>query len=211
VAVAGWLGASLIRLLGATWRIRTAGPDPFMRSGPVVAGLWHTGLLVAAYRWRGLAIAIPVSRSRDGDLIDAVLGHLGYAESPRGSSSRGASSLLRQLIRGVRSGQPVAVLPDGPRGPAREAKPGVLALARATGAALIPVGVAAKPCISFGSWDRTILPLPFAQVRCRYGEALRVPSESNEAELEAARKHFQAELDSTTRQAARDLAGPGSA
>ena len=156
--------------------------------------IWHGGLFVAAYGWRDRNIAIAVSLSRDGDWIDAVLARLGFAESPRGSSSRGATSLLRELIRRNRAGEPIGILLDGPRGPAGVAKPGVVALARATGAKLVPIGIAAAPGFRFGSWDRTLLPYPVARVRIVFGAPLHVPREAEDAALEAKRRELEAEL-----------------
>ncbi len=199
VRLLAWLAAGFLRLLGATWRVRVSGPSPW-EEAPFVAALWHQGLFVAAIVWKGRGVAVPVSRSRDGDQIDAVMRRLGFAESPRGSSSRGASSLLREMIRRVQGGQVVGMLPDGPRGPAGEAKPGVVALSRATGARLVPVGVAAAPALRFGSWDRAILPLPFARVRCRYGEPLVVPKRARGAELDELRVRLEGELDRLNRE-----------
>lgn len=190
----GLLGAALLRALGATWRIELRGPDPFAAPGPLVLGTWHGGLLIAAVCWRDRDLVIPVSQSRDGDRIDAVLRRLGFAKSARGSSSRGATALLRELIRRVRAGETIGMLPDGPRGPSGVAKPGVVALGRATGARLVPVGVAAAPVWRFGSWDRARLPRPFARVRCVYGEPLRVPRDATPEALEAERARFEAEL-----------------
>jgi hypothetical protein len=158
---------------------------------------------VAAYRWRGLGLAVPVSQSRDGELIAGVLGQLGFAQSPRGSSSRGGTSVLRTMFRLSRSGTTIAVLPDGPRGPARQMKRGVIALATATGADVVPVGVAARRAYRFNSWDRALLPLPFTRVHCVYGAAIAVPIgvedvEPLEAELSAA-------LDRVTEAAERTL------
>ncbi len=188
-----WLGARLLRALAATWRVRTCGPVPFGH-GPFVAALWHEGLFVAAMVWRERDIAVPVSRSRDGDQIEALLRQLGFAQSPRGSSSRGAMAMLRASIRQVREGRVVAVLPDGPRGPAHRAKPGAVALAGTTGVPLIPVALAAAPALRFGSWDRTLLPLPFARIRCRYGEPIEVPKRVRGEELESLRSRLEAEL-----------------
>jgi lysophospholipid acyltransferase (LPLAT)-like uncharacterized protein len=101
----------------------------------------------------------------------------------------------------------VAVLPDGPRGPARQAKPGVVALASATGAALVPVGIAARPSVRFGSWDRVLLPLPFARVRCVYGSPLLVPKRTGD--LETWRKELEAQLDRATEAAQRGFVGEG--
>lgn len=196
----GWrvlaaLVAGFLRLLGATWRVRVEGEDPFVGPRPAIGVAWHQGLLVAAWCWRDRGLAVPVSRSRDGGRIEAVLRRLGFAESPRGSSSRGATTLLRSLIRLVRDGHPVGFLPDGPRGPARQAKPGVVALARASGVPLVPVAIAARPRKVFGSWDRAILPAPFAQVLCRYGPPLVVPKKADAEELETCRRRLEAELD----------------
>lgn len=196
----GWrllavVAAAFLRLLGLTWRVRIQGDDPFTGPTPAVGVTWHQGLLAAAYCWRDRGFAIPVSASRDGSRIDAVLRHLGFAESPRGSSSRGGTRLLRRLIRVVRAGGHVGFLPDGPRGPARVAKGGPVALARATGAPLVPVGIAARPRKVFGSWDAAFLPLPFARVRCRYGPPLVVPKGADAEELEAWRRRLESELD----------------
>jgi lysophospholipid acyltransferase (LPLAT)-like uncharacterized protein len=205
----GLLGAALLRTLGATWRIELAGPDPLAAPGPLVCGVWHRNLLIAAVCWRDRGLVIPVSQSRDGDRIDAVLRRLGFAESARGSSSRGATALLRELIRRVRAGEAIGMLPDGPRGPSGVAKPGIVALARATGARLVPVGVAAAPAWRFGSWDRARLPRPFARVRCIYGEPLSVPRDAPPEALETERARFEAELHRLDALAEAELGGDG--
>jgi lysophospholipid acyltransferase (LPLAT)-like uncharacterized protein len=196
-ALAGCLVAGFLRALGSSWRFERSGADPLAAgpgAGPLVMTIWHGNLSVAAYGWRDRKIAVAVSLSRDGDWIDAVLARLGFAESPRGSSSRGATSLLRELIRRTRAGEPVAILLDGPRGPAGVAKPGAVALARATGARLVPVGIAAAPGFRFGSWDRTLLPYPFASVRIVFGAPLLVPRDADDEALEAKRRELEAEL-----------------
>jgi len=201
LALVGTLGAWFLRTLGRTWRFEAAGPDPIGTTSLLIGATWHRGMLVAAWRWRDHGLAIPVSQSRDGDLVEGVLRKLGFAESPRGSSSRGASALLRALIRCLRRGGTLGILPDGPRGPARQAKQGAVALSRMTGAAIIPVGVAASPVIRFGSWDRAILPLPFARVRCHYGSPLRVPKDGEGESLETWSRRLEEALDQIDREA----------
>jgi hypothetical protein len=203
VALVGVLGALLLRLLGCTWRVGRVGNDPFLRGDRFVAALWHRGFPIALHLWRDRGIAVPVSRSRDGDLVAGVLRRMGYAESPRGSSSRGATSLLRELIRRVRGGEVVGMLVDGPRGPARAAKPGAVALARATGAELVPVGLSATRCVRFGSWDRALLPLPFARVWCVYGTPLPVPKKEGDRDVEVVRRELESALDAVTDEADR--------
>jgi lysophospholipid acyltransferase (LPLAT)-like uncharacterized protein len=66
--------------------------------------------------------------------------------------------------------------PDGPRGPARVAKPGAVAAAQRSGAAIMPVGIGASPAWRAPSWDRFLVPSPFAKVRMVYGEPFGVPA-----------------------------------
>lgn len=196
VAIGGRLGAALLRALGATWRVRWAGhADPVRAGVPAVGALWHCALFAAAWRYRDAGIAVPVSRSRDGDRIVAVLDQLGFAPAPRGSSSSGGPAALAGAIRAARDGRVIAVLCDGPRGPARRCKPGVLAMARAAGIPIYPLAVAARPAISFASWDRTLLPLPFARVRFQMGTPFRVPADASRETLERLRVELERVLD----------------
>lgn len=204
--VLGGLVALALRALGATWRLTRGGPLP--APAPFVLVAWHRGLLVAAYAHRDRGLWVPLSLSRDGDLAERALHRLGFARPPRGSSSRGASALLREMIRRVRAGESGGVLPDGPRGPALEAKPGVLALAAATGVPLVPVGIAAAPAYRLGSWDRALLPLPFARVRLVYGDPIEVPKDTRAASLERFRRQLTAGLHRSDREAQESLQRP---
>ena len=200
VALGGQLGAALLRALGATWRVRWAGQaDPVGAGVPAVGALWHRALFPATWRYRDAGVAIPVSRSRDGDRIVAVLDRLGFAPAPRGSSSSGGPAALAGAIRAARDGRVLAVLCDGPRGPARRCKPGVVALARAAGIPIYPLAVAARPAISFPSWDRTLLPLPFARVHFQMGTPIPVPSEASRDDLEKLRTELERALDTLQR------------
>jgi lysophospholipid acyltransferase (LPLAT)-like uncharacterized protein len=105
----------------------------------------------------------------------------------------------------------VGFLPDGPRGPAGVAKPGVIGLARASGAPLVPVGISAAPAKQFGSWDRALLPLPFARVACRYGKPIHVPKKSAGDAFEKLRSEFEATLNRMNRELDAELGvGDGS-
>jgi lysophospholipid acyltransferase (LPLAT)-like uncharacterized protein len=89
----------------------------------------------------------------------------------------------------------VGILPDGPRGPAGSAKPGVIALARTSGARLVPLGLSASRFRRLGSWDRALVPLPFARVSCSYGEPIHVPKRTPNETLEGLRRELEAILD----------------
>lgn len=192
------LVAWLLRLLGATWRLEIEGEDPLAGGAAAIGAGWHRDILIAAYAFRGRGFSVPVSRSRDGDLIAKLLVALGYAPPPRGSSSRGGASALRGLARLVKGGTSVSLPVDGPRGPARRAKIGVASLARLTGVAITPYAFSARPCLRFGSWDGTLLPLPFARVTGRFGAAILVDAQAEPRDEERIARLLDRDLDALT-------------
>jgi hypothetical protein len=82
------------------------------------------------------------------------------------------------MVRALNEGADAGVTPDGPRGPAREFKPGGLLAAQLSGAPIIPIAVDGAPAWRLRSWDRFAVPKPFARIRVRYGPAHFIPRES---------------------------------
>lgn len=186
--VFGGLTALCLRGIGATWRVEILGRDPRLgiegapAPGPHLAALLHQSFVVAAWLFRGAGYCVAVSRSRDGSLVEATLRALGFAQSARGSSSRGGSAAFMGLLHQLEAGTTVAVLIDGPRGPAGVAKPGIAALARHSATPIQPVAVAARPAWRSRSWDRTLLPLPFARVVLAFGEPIAPSAEADRSD-----------------------------
>jgi lysophospholipid acyltransferase (LPLAT)-like uncharacterized protein len=178
-----WLLAKIaglaLRTLTATWRVLREGEDPLLsgRQSVAIGATWHRNLLIALGLFRDRSFSVSVSRSRDGDRIAALLGRMGFTAPSRGSSSRGGAAALRGLVREVQAGTTVTVPVDGPRGPARRSKIGVVTLSRLTGVPITPVSFSARPCLRFGSWDGTLLPFPFARVVCRFADPIGVDAE----------------------------------
>ena len=177
----GLATSALLRALGATWRLEVHGDDPRTASPsdpPRLAALFHESMLPCAWLYRDRRYSVAVSRSRDGDLIRSTLLALGYAEPARGSSSRGGSAALRQMVRLLEDGTTAAVLVDGPRGPARVAKTGIIAIARHARVPIQPIAFSARPAHRLASWDRSLLPYPFARVVVYYGEPITIPEDT---------------------------------
>lgn len=139
-----------------------------------VHALWHEHLLPLAVLHRGEGAVALVSRHRDGEILSRVLEGLGY-RTARGSSTRGGGSGLREMIRAGRDGVPLAFTPDGPRGPARTCKPGVIRAAAATGLPVVPTAAAASSGRRLASWDGFLVPAPGATVCVSRGEPIAVP------------------------------------
>jgi lysophospholipid acyltransferase (LPLAT)-like uncharacterized protein len=191
----GFAFATLVRLLGKSFRLRPAAHDPFLGGLVAIGALWHRDALLAAWYFRDRGFAVSVSLSPEGNMVDEALRFMGYAPSARGSSTRGGQGLLRQLVAAVRAGRPVAILPDGPHGPPREAKPGVVALASLTGVPIVPVALAARPSVANRNWDGTCVPLPFAEIHCVFGEPLAVPRDVDPDTRQKALKELERRLD----------------
>lgn len=174
--------AALIRLLGATWRVRDVAapgtPPGHTVPAPTVFAFWHESLLACAYRFRGLGIAILISRSFDGELIARTVERLGFL-AIRGSSSRGGAGGLRGMADAYAAGRICAFTADGPKGPARIAKAGPVQLAELAGAAWVGC-FHAYPCRAWRlrSWDRFAIPKPFTTVRFGWSEHLDSPDQA---------------------------------
>jgi hypothetical protein len=135
----------------------------------IVFALWHGDLLPLLYHHRDEGVSVLISEHRDGELIARVAESLGF-RTVRGSTSRGATRALVGLSRELMAGHDVAITPDGPRGPARSFAPGALIAAQRARAPVIAVGVSAKSAWRLGTWDRFVIPRPFAKVRIAYSD-----------------------------------------
>jgi hypothetical protein len=115
-----------------------------------------------------------VSQHRDGGLVAGSFRAMGMT-IVRGSSSRGGAAALRQAIEVTRT-RHMAITPDGPRGPRRVLKEGVVYLASRTGLAVVPVACASdRSFLIRGSWTDLIVPFPFGRTWMVYGDPIFVP------------------------------------
>ena len=169
-----FLGASFIRLLHGTLRVRHVGAEKIEALPQYIIAFWHEHLAVMLHSRYRRPIEVLVSQSRDGELIASTFGFYGVGVA-RGSSTRGASAALRGMIRSARQGTNLVFTPDGPKGPRRVVKEGLIYAAQATALPIVPIAFAAKkksssapgtacssPCLSLGRCSSTATPS-----RCR--------------------------------------------
>lgn len=184
------LGGRLIRLLASTWRYRVLSEDELTKlratGAPFVFSIWHGQLLPLLWHHRGQGVAILVSEHKDGELIARFAESLGYG-TIRGSSSRGAAGALLGLVRALKDGREVGITPDGPRGPACSYAPGAAVAASKAGALVLPMAAHANRAWRLNSWDRFMIPKPFARVTVAYGEPVRLPGDARAAAGETPR------------------------
>jgi len=158
------LAALLIYILGLTWRIKFRGVSLVKQhTAQVLYVFWHENMLPPLFTHRGRKVGVIVSPSRDGELISRVLKLLGFKVF-RGDTKEKGSTALIELIKYGKRGFEIAITPDGPKGPRRKAKKGVLLIAKKTNLPLLAVRITSGKCFRFSSWDKFMLPYPFSRI-----------------------------------------------
>ncbi len=203
------LGVLFLLALGGTWRLRFRGLafEQAVRSRghrPIYA-FWHGRLLALAYSYRARKIQVMISEHGDGEIIAQITSQLGFGPV-RGSTTRGGLRAMRALGRRLLGGFDVGITPDGPRGPRHVAQAGAIYIAMRTGHPLVPITSTAWPRWTFSSWDRFIMPKPFADVLVRLGEPFYVPPGLDEKRREEYRQRFEKEMIELLEAADREIA-----
>lgn len=198
--VCGWG----IRAIGLTLRSEIRHQDRFeralQRNGHVIIAFWHETIAMAIWRYRGTGYHTMTSYSYDGELAAQAVRQFGL-RAVRGSTSEGGGSALRELEKAIAHVEGVGITPDGPRGPRRVAQPGAAILAARTQTPIIPHAVAVSPAWRLRSWDRFLVPKPFARAIHVYGEPIDPPHSESPEDVEATR----AEMDRALNALHRDL------
>jgi lysophospholipid acyltransferase (LPLAT)-like uncharacterized protein len=171
------VGSVLFRMLASTWRLRVINAEAHRavraNGQPVIYTFWHGTMLPLLWQHRKEGVAILISEHGDGEIIARIAHSLGY-RSVRGSSSRGGERALLGTARELEGGRDVAFTPDGPRGPRESFAPGALIVSQRTRAPLVLITVDAPRAWRLRSWDRFLIPKPFARVTIGYEDPLRV-------------------------------------
>jgi lysophospholipid acyltransferase (LPLAT)-like uncharacterized protein len=180
---------------------------PYLGGGAVIVAAWHQRLPLIPALWAsarfthpGRGVAALASRHRDGRFIAGVLARFGV-RAVHGSSGRlkpgatrpkerGGAAGLRGLIAALQAGDAVVITPDGPRGPACVAAPGVAQLAASTAAPVIAASGQVRWRVVLQSWDRMVIPLPFGRGSLVCQPPIHVAPDGAEAAL----PHIEAAL-----------------
>ncbi len=201
------IGAVVIRALAVTWRLRVRGREHVDEArrihDRIVFAFWHGRMLPLAYLHRGEGARVLASEHHDGELLGRTIGYLGFGHV-RGSSTRGGTKAILGLADAVRAGYDIGLTVDGPRGPRYQVKPGVVELAKLTGAAIVPVTTGSRRHKTFASWDAFELPAPFTRVVVEYGAPIRVPQDADRAAQDEKRRDVEESLRRITESCDRD-------
>ncbi len=171
-----YLFSSLIKLTTSLRTVRGSIRDKLRAADRrFIYAFWHQRQVFFTVSHRGDNVSILISRSADGEMIAETIRLCCGVSAIRGSSTRGASGAVRGLMRALESGLDLGITPDGPKGPAREIKEGVMYLAQKLGVPILPISSAQSNRFVFKkSWDRFHLPMPFGRAAVVYGEPIDV-------------------------------------
>jgi lysophospholipid acyltransferase (LPLAT)-like uncharacterized protein len=196
--LAAFLAVAALRVLFRTCRVQVVLEAPDINCyGPTARRYlycaWHDQILMTVFSGRPHNMAGLVSGHQDGSYLAESMQRLGIT-SVRGSSSRGGSRAMGELLERVAKYH-VAITPDGPRGPRRVIKPGIVYLASRSGRGIIPTAYACRRCWRWqGNWTDMMIPKPFTLIVARGGAPLGVPAGLERDELETYARRLEAEM-----------------
>ncbi len=189
----------ILNLYTKTIRLRFEGRDTIdnhlKNNGRIVHASWHQRFFGGFFlpKILGKPICIMISQSRDGDFAANIAGRVGWIPA-RGSSSKGGRNALREMINEIMKCRIAGHIVDGPTGPPHVVKPGLIALAQQSGAAICPTFVLYENAWTFNSWDRFMVPKPFSKVVIRFGSLEYVPENTDSETFERIRLDIEQKL-----------------
>jgi lysophospholipid acyltransferase (LPLAT)-like uncharacterized protein len=212
--IAAYLGAFILEVLWRTSRLKIVNLDRLetllKEQGAVVPVFWHQHLLMcarfmASSKIKGMKPGFMISPSVDGQ-APTLLAEIYGCHVVRGSGSYTGVRAVRGVYNAiVKEGISPTITPDGPRGPRFVMKPGAIFTAQISGKAVVPIAYAASPAKLLRTWDKFVIPFPFARLRIAIGEPYFPPKRMTEEEMAAAQKELERRLHETFKIAERAL------
>ncbi|WP_319526559.1 lysophospholipid acyltransferase family protein [uncultured Desulfosarcina sp.] len=187
----------LTRLYSKTFRLKIENEEEWLDylndGGVVLLCAWHQQFFSAIRHFQSYKAFNPslmISQSKDGKIVAGVAKRSGW-NPVRGSSSKGGKSALKNMIANLKKSKLSGHIVDGPRGPSGVVKPGVIRLAHATNAVIVPFYIFAENSWYFNSWDKFLLPKPFSKVVLRFDKMIHLQKTTDKNLFEKQRKQLE--------------------
>ena len=167
--------------------------DYLKNDGVVLLCTWHQQFFSAIRHFQNYKVFNPIimiSQSSDGKIVAGVAKRSGW-NTVRGSSSKGGREALKKMITNLKESKLAVHIVDGPKGPSGKVKAGIIRLAHVTNAVIVPFFVSAEKAWYFNSWDKFLLPKPFAKVRLGFGKMIKFDRVKDEKSFEKQRKQLE--------------------
>ena len=153
---------------------------------PCIYAMWHAHQCCIHGLKNRAKTNVLISRSKDGEVIARVVGKWGF-KLVRGSKGRkGAVEASMQMIDALKNGENCAMMVDGPRGPARVVRDGVIKIAKMAGVPIVPIYWYSENFNWFKlpSWDGLRMPILDVRLINLYGKPIYVTGDEEEARLQ---------------------------
>lgn len=214
--VASYVATCFLRLLFLTVRVQhfkiAADGTPYAKpesSQRFTFSMWHDQIVLAVFSLRTWNLAGLISQHRDGSyLADSVL--IAGIQPVRGSTSRGGAEAVREILS--RPDLHLAITPDGPRGPRRKMKEGIVYISSRSGRPIVPTALVCNRYWAIGgNWSDMVIPKPFSKVILIAGTPIEVPADLPRENMTIRADFVSEEMGRLERIAQRILAGDASA
>ena len=175
----------ILKLLYGT-NIRTVkGRNNYMqlikKNKSFILAVWHGHLLSIVHDLRRMKINALAGTHKDADLISQIATNWGW-NMIRGSSKEKGAEAYKSMLRLLNSptNSLLFITPDGPSGPPKIPKRGVIRLAQKSQAPIIPIRVEYSKSWEFKNWDTFFLAKPFGKILITYGEPIYFEEKQNQ-------------------------------
>lgn len=186
-------------------------PDDLMqrlRAGhPLIMAGWHGQFMMLSRLDPGdVKVAAMVARHGDAELIAQAMQALGVtlirgAGAGGRKRDRGGAAALRTAVKALKDDYSLVMTADVPPGPARVAGLGIITIAAMSGCPIYPVAIATSKMMSFDTWSRLTINLPFSKIAFVGGAPVHVPRDADAETMESLRKTLENELNRATERA----------
>ena len=189
----------VLRFLHATYRYKVFGEQnrqkaqEYSTTGAFALATWHGFSAAGTLAHANQKVRPLCSQSRDGGMVAFVCRMMGM-HPVRGSSSRGGKEARDEIVASFEEGYSVGITVDGPKGPPKVVKPGIIDVARKGKVAILPLTARGDRNWILGSWDSLNIPKPFSRVAVCYGPPIMVAPDISGDAFESARKQVETVL-----------------
>ena len=173
-----WVGAKYIKFVSFTnsWSFinKKYVENLWKKNEAFILCFWHGRLLMMPLSWnKEKKINVLISTHSDGQLLSKTVKHFNI-ETITGSSSKGGSEAIRNIIKSLKSGISIGMTPDGPRGPRMKVNSAIIKIASLTGHKIVPLSYSVKKKFFLNSWDKFLIALPFGKGCFIWGKPIKI-------------------------------------
>ena len=174
----------VLKFIYGTNKIIAEGRENYMKmieeNKPVIFSVWHGHLLSIVYDLRSLRINALAGTHKDADLISQIATNWGW-NMIRGSNKKNGAIAYKKMLRLLNrsTNTMLFITPDGPSGPPRIPKNGIIGLAQSCKVGIIPIKVQYTKSWGFRNWDTFYVAKPFGSISIAYGKPIYFEKSQN--------------------------------